>query len=86
MYAFNHDEAIRSFRRAAELDPECAMAWWGVSIAAGPQYNHPVMTEERTATAWDKTEETEVVLQRYRQAWKNADALTDTSCKCILAT
>ena len=53
MSAFNHDEAIRSFKKAAELDPDCAMAWWGVSLAAGPQYNHAVMTEERTATAWD---------------------------------
>ena len=52
MYAFNHDEAIRSFTRAAELDDDCAMAWWGVSLAAGPQYNHPVIDEERTATAW----------------------------------
>jgi tetratricopeptide (TPR) repeat protein len=52
MYAFNHDEAIRSFKRAAELDKDCAMAWWGASLAAGPQYNHPVMTEERTSTAW----------------------------------
>ena len=53
MYAFNHDEAIRSFRQAAKLDPDCAMAWWGVSLSAGPQHNHPVMTEKRTATAWD---------------------------------
>jgi tetratricopeptide (TPR) repeat protein len=52
MYAFNHDEAIRSFKRAAELDKGCAMAWWGASLAAGPQYNHPVMTKERTETAW----------------------------------
>ena len=52
LFAFNHAEATRSFLRAAELDPACAMAWWGVSIAAGPQYNHPRMSEERTAQAW----------------------------------
>ena len=52
MYAFNHDEAIRSFTSAAQIDDNCAMAWWGISLAAGPQYNHPVMNEERTATAW----------------------------------
>ncbi|HYY93690.1 MAG TPA: hypothetical protein VE713_04165, partial [Pyrinomonadaceae bacterium] len=33
VYAFNHDEAVRSFRRAAELDPELAMAHWGVAYA-----------------------------------------------------
>ena len=54
--AFNHDEAIRSFRKAAELDDSCAMAWWGVSLAAGPQYNHSGMTEERTAIAWEGME------------------------------
>ena len=29
LYAFNHDEAVRSFTRAAEIDPGCAMAWSG---------------------------------------------------------
>ncbi len=52
-YAFNHDEAIRSFTRAAELDPDCAMAWWGVALCQGPNYNDPIMTEERSAAAWD---------------------------------
>jgi len=53
MYAFNYDEAIRSFKNATKFDPDCAMVWWGVSLAAGPQYNHAVMTDERTATAWE---------------------------------
>ena len=38
-YAFAHEEAVRCFRRAAEHDPDCAMAWWGVGYAAGPYYN-----------------------------------------------
>jgi tetratricopeptide (TPR) repeat protein len=42
VYAFNHDEATRAFRRAGELDPKMAMAWWGVALAAGPNYNLPV--------------------------------------------
>ena len=50
-YAFNFDEAQIAFRKAAEVDPDCAMAWWGLSEAAGPQYNHPVMDEQRIATA-----------------------------------
>ena len=57
MYAFNHDEAIRSFARAAELDPECAMAWWGIAMCEGPNYNDPVMTEERSAAAWGALQE-----------------------------
>jgi len=52
MYAFNHDEAVRSFTRAAELDPDCAMAWWGVAYAQGPNYNDSIMSEHRSAAAW----------------------------------
>ncbi len=39
VYAFNHDEAIRSFKRALELDPNLAMAHWGIALALGPNYN-----------------------------------------------
>ncbi|TVQ29972.1 MAG: hypothetical protein EA376_14415 [Phycisphaeraceae bacterium] len=52
MYAFNHDEAIRSFREAARLDPECAMAWWGIALSYGPNYNQPIMSEEANREAW----------------------------------
>ena len=45
VYAFNHEEAARSFRHAAELDPKLAMAWWGVALAVGPNYNLPVDPE-----------------------------------------
>src|SRR5580704_17114840 len=41
IYAFNHDEAARSFQRAADLDPKLAIAYWGVAEAVGPNYNDP---------------------------------------------
>src|SRR5215831_17039533 len=41
IFAFNHDEAARSFKRAAELDPNLAMAYWGIAEAVGPNYNDP---------------------------------------------
>ncbi len=41
IYAFNHDEAARSFGHAAELDPKLAIAYWGVAEAIGPNYNDP---------------------------------------------
>lgn len=53
LFAFNHDEAIRSFRRAAELDPHASMAWWGVALASGPHINNPVVSAESSAQAWD---------------------------------
>ena len=42
VYAFNHEEAARSFHRAAELDPQAAMPWWGIALAVGPNYNMDV--------------------------------------------
>ena len=38
-YAFNHEEAIRCFDRALELDPDLAIARWGIAYAIGPNYN-----------------------------------------------
>src|SRR5262249_49144442 len=43
IYAFNHDEALRSFKKAAELDPGLAMAYWGMALAVGPNYNVDAM-------------------------------------------
>jgi tetratricopeptide (TPR) repeat protein len=45
IFAFNHDEAARSFQRATELDPKLAIAWWGVAEAVGPNYNDPASDE-----------------------------------------
>ena len=51
VFAFNHDEAVRSFKRAAELDPQMAMAWWGVALALGPNINMDVdLAREQAAT------------------------------------
>jgi len=43
-YAFHHLEAIRCFQKAIEIEPDCAMGYWGVAYATGPYYNIP----------WDK--------------------------------
>lgn len=51
-FAFNHDEAIRSFTRASELDPQLAMAWWGIALCHGPHINLAGMTPEKSAAAW----------------------------------
>ena len=54
-FAFNHDEAIRSFKRAAELDPELAMAHWGIAYALGTNYNLPI-DSVRMLKAYDATQ------------------------------
>lgn len=40
-YAFHHEEAVACFEAAAEADPDCAMAHWGIAYALGPNYNKP---------------------------------------------
>ena len=40
-YAFNHSEGERCFEKAIEIDPECALAYWGLAFALGPNYNKP---------------------------------------------
>jgi tetratricopeptide (TPR) repeat protein len=52
LWAFNHDEAARSFARAAQLDPNCAMCFWGVALTLGPNYNMPMMAEARARVGW----------------------------------
>lgn len=51
VFGFNHAEAIRSFREAARLDPNCAMCWWGVSFALGSNINLP-MPDDAIPAAW----------------------------------
>jgi tetratricopeptide (TPR) repeat protein len=53
VYAFNHEEAARSFRYAATLDPQCAMAYWGIALARGPNYNEWVIDANREKIAAD---------------------------------
>jgi tetratricopeptide (TPR) repeat protein len=45
IYAFNTDEARGSFREAARRDPKMAMAFWGIALALGPNYNDPSSVE-----------------------------------------
>jgi hypothetical protein len=53
LWAFNHDEATRSFAEATQLDPQCAMCYWGVALTVGPNYNLPMMAEPRAKVAWE---------------------------------
>jgi tetratricopeptide (TPR) repeat protein len=48
-YAFNHAEAIASFKEAARLDPECAMCYWGAALAMGPNLNLPMDPKDEPA-------------------------------------
>lgn len=45
-FAFNHADAIRSYEEALRADPDCAMCWWGVALASGPNINAPMDAEQ----------------------------------------
>lgn len=48
-YGFNHAGAVRSFRAAQHIDPDCAMCWWGEAVALGPNINAPMDDRDRGA-------------------------------------
>jgi tetratricopeptide (TPR) repeat protein len=52
-YGFNHDAAERSYLKAAELDPDCAMCWWGAALVLGPHVN-ATMDPEDNPKAWQR--------------------------------
>lgn len=53
LYGFNHAEAARYFRRAAELDPEAAMPYWGLALSLGPNYNDTAVDAERAKATYE---------------------------------
>ena len=48
-YGFNHAGAVRSFREAQGLDPDCAACWWGEALSLGPNINAPMDDRDRAA-------------------------------------
>jgi len=56
LHGFNHRAAIRAFQQAAELDPECAMAHWGVALACGPHINSMAVPPPTAELAWKELE------------------------------
>jgi tetratricopeptide (TPR) repeat protein len=76
-YGFNHDAAERSFLKAAELDPDCAMCWWGASLVLGPHVNAK-MDPANNAKAWDR-------LQRAQAAADDATEKEQAFIKALSA-
>lgn len=74
-YAFNHDEAIRSFHQVEKLDPGCPMAWWGIALCYGPHINNSKMRPEDSEAAW----------QALQMAIKNSHRASPLEKKLIAA-
>lgn len=67
IYGFNHEEAKRSFERAAQLDPKMAMAYWGIALAVGPNYNEAQIDPSRLLAA-------DMALEKAKELSANASA------------
>src|SRR5262245_13149026 len=76
-YGFNHDAAERSYLKAAELDPDCAMCWWGAALVLGPHVN-AAMNPENNPKAWDR-------LQRAQRAASKANEKEQAIIKALSA-
>ncbi|PKX99375.1 TPR domain protein [Aspergillus novofumigatus IBT 16806] len=70
-YGFNHEEAVRCFEKSIAIDPKCAMSYWGLAYALGPNYNKP----------WEvfDQQELESTVQRTRRAAEDAKANAKTA-------
>src|SRR5262245_44190813 len=76
VYAFNHEEAIRSFEEAASLDPHAPMPYWGIALAHGPNIN-AAMSKEGERYAVEAVKQARARLERAGDAERAyIDALT----------
>ncbi|MEN1940938.1 hypothetical protein WCE39_07530 [Luteimonas sp. MJ174] len=62
-YGFNHDAAGRAFGKATELDPACAMCWWGAALVLGPHVNAG-MDPADNARAWERLQKAVALADR----------------------
>jgi tetratricopeptide (TPR) repeat protein len=69
VFGFAHGAAIRSFQEAARLDPESAMAHWGIALASGPHINFPMVPPPMAEQAWAALQ----LAQKHAAAAKPAD-------------
>ncbi len=69
-YGFNHQAAERSFLMAAELDPQCAMCWWGAALVLGPHVNAG-MDPANNAAAWERIRAAQSLADK-APAWQQA--------------
>lgn len=53
LYGFNKGEAISLFKEAIKADPQCAMAYWGIATANGPDINNPGVDPDQAKAAWE---------------------------------
>ena len=68
VYGFNHAAAADAFREAIELDSECAMCFWGVALALGPNINASMAAADNEE-AWNAVQNQDDSIYRMVVAW-----------------
>jgi len=66
-YGFNHAQAIASFTAATKIDPSCAMAYWGIALASGPNINFP-MDSTAEQPAWEALQAAQALAPKASEA------------------
>ncbi len=79
VYGFNHAEAIRAFQRAVELDPTCAMCYWGIALAYGPHVNAPMDSASGVAAYAAAQRARSLMSHATRAPWEPSRAPTRTT-------
>ncbi len=83
VYAFNHAEAVRSFKEAARVDPQSAMAYWGQALALAPNINDSAIGPDREQQGYTAMQE---ALKRKSGANEQEEALIDALAVRFAAT
>lgn len=96
IWAFNHDEATRSFAKAAMIDPACASCYWGVALTLGPNYNMPMMSASRAHVGLEALQKARVnarhstpveraLIDAVAKRYAGAEAVDPSNSKPLLA-
>lgn len=73
LYGYNHDEAVKCFRKALEQDPSCVMAYWGVAYGLGCNYNKQWEVFGPEALALALRQGREAILEGYAHLDRQAE-------------
>lgn len=85
LHQFNHEESVTCFLQAIKHDDQCALAYWGVAYALGPNYNKPwdFFDDDELSSVVTRTHT--AVLKAQECAIDNATDVEKALCAAILA-
>lgn len=79
-FAFKFDDAMLSFTEATRLDPDFALAWWGIALCNGPHVHAPLVPPDQSKAAWDAI--LRALSLRYRTSPVEKDLIDALAARC----